>query len=294
MSRWDGIDEFTAVAEQASFSAAARRLSLSTSAVSREIARLEDRLQTRLLHRTTRRVELTDAGRDFLARCRRLIDERDEALAAVQPDDQAPRGLLRMTCSVSYGERFIAPAVNAFARQNPELRIELDLDNRLRDLVGDGYDLAVRFGHLTDSRLMARRLASRRLILCASPDYLARRGAPRDLSEIASHDGLIGSAEHWRFTEAGREVSLRPTGRWRCNSGAAVLDAALQGLGLCQLPDFYVAEALASGALVSLLDGARPPDEGVWAVHPHPRHVPPKVRAMIDWLHESLAQRSPA
>ncbi|HEY4587272.1 MAG TPA: LysR substrate-binding domain-containing protein, partial [Brevundimonas sp.] len=244
---------------------------------------------------TTRRVELTDAGRDFLARCRRLIDERDEALAAVQPDDQAPRGLLRMTCSVSYGERFIAPAVNAFARQNPELRIELDLDNRLRDLVGDGYDLAVRFGHLTDSRLMARRLASRRLILCASPDYLARRGAPRDLSEIASHDGLIGSAEHWRFTEAGREVSLRPTGRWRCNSGAAVLDAALQGLGLCQLPDFYVAEALASGALLSLLDEARPPDEGVWAVHPHPRHVPPKVRAMIDWLHDRLfAQRSPA
>ena len=294
MSRWDGIDEFTAVAEQASFSAAARRLGLSTSAVSREIARLEDRLQTRLLHRTTRRVELTDAGRDFLARCRRLIDERDEALAAVQPDDQAPRGLLRMTCSVSYGERFIAPAVNAFARQNPELRIELDLDNRLRDLVGDGYDLAVRFGHLTDSRLMARRLASRRLILCASPDYLARRGAPRDLSEIASHDGLIGSAEHWRFTEAGREVSLRPSGRWRCNSGAAVLDAALQGLGLCQLPDFYVAEALASGALVSLLDDQRPPDEGVWAVHPHPRHVPPKVRAMIDWLHDRLAQRSPA
>lgn len=295
MSRWDGIDEFTAVAEQASFSAAARRLGLSTSAVSREIARLEDRLQTRLLHRTTRRVELTDAGRDFLARCRRLIDERDEALAAVQPDDQAPRGLLRMTCSVSYGERFIAPAVNAFAKLNPELRIELDLDNRLRDLVGDGYDLAVRFGHLTDSRLMARRLASRRLILCASPDYLARRGAPRDLSEIASHDGLIGSAEHWRFTEAGREVSLRPTGRWRCNSGAAVLDAALQGLGLCQLPDFYVAEALASGVLVSLLDDQRPPDEGVWAVHPHPRHVPPKVRAMIDWLHDRLsAPRSPA
>ena len=290
MSRWDGIDEFTAVAEQASFSAAARRLGLSTSAVSREIARLEDRLQTRLLHRTTRRVELTDAGRDFLARCRRLIDERDEALAAVQPDDQAPRGLLRMTCSVSYGERFIAPAVNAFARQNPELRIELDLDNRLRDLVGDGYDLAVRFGHLTDSRLMARRLASRRLILCASPDYLARRGAPRDLSEIASHDGLIGSAEHWRFTEAGREVTLRPSGRWRCNSGAAVLDATLQGLGLCQLPDFYVAEALATGALISLLDEQRPPDEGVWAVHPHPRHVPPKVRAMIDWLHEGLAR----
>ena len=290
MSRWDGIDEFTAVAEQASFSAAARRLGLSTSAVSREIARLEDRLQTRLLHRTTRRVELTDAGRDFLARCRRLIDERDEALAAVQPDDQAPRGLLRMTCSVSYGERFIAPAVNTFARQNPELRIELDLDNRLRDLVGDGYDLAVRFGHLTDSRLMARRLASRRLILCASPDYLARRGAPRDLSEIASHDGLIGSAEHWRFTEAGREVTLRPSGRWRCNSGAAVLDATLQGLGLCQLPDFYVAEALATGALISLLDEQRPPDEGVWAVHPHPRHVPPKVRAMIDWLHEGLAR----
>ena len=289
MSRWDGIDEFTAVAEQASFSGAAKRLGLSTSAVSREIARLEDRLQTRLLHRTTRRVELTDAGREFLARCRRLIDERDEALAAIQPDDHAPRGLLRMTCSVSYGERFIAPAVNAFARQYPELRIDLDLDNRLRDLVGEGYDLAIRFGHLTDSRLMARRLASRSLILCASPDYLARRGAPRDLSEIASHDTLIGSSSQWRFTESGREISLTPASRWRCNSGTAVLDAALQGLGLCQLPDFYVRDALHSGALVAVLDAHQPPDEGVWAVHPHPRHVPPKVRAMIDWLQDQLA-----
>ena len=288
MSRWDGIDEFTAVAEQASFSGAAKRLGLSTSAVSREIARLEDRLQTRLLHRTTRRVELTDAGREFLTHCRRLIDERDEALAAIQPDDHAPRGLLRMTCSVSYGERFIAPAVNAFARQHSELRIDLDLDNRLRDLVGEGYDLAIRFGHLTDSRLMARRLASRSLILCASPEYLARRGAPRELSEIGSHDTLSGSSQQWRFTEGGREVTLTPLSRWRCNSGTAVMDAALQGLGLCQLPDFYVRGALEDGRLVSLLDSQRPPDEGVWAVHPHPRHVPPNVRAMIDWLHDHL------
>ena len=288
-SRWDGIDEFTAVAEQASFSTAAKRLGLSTSAVSREIARLEDRLQTRLLNRTTRRVELTDAGRDFLARCRRLIDERDEALAAVQPDDSAPRGLLRMTCSVSYGERFVAPAVNRFARDHAELSIELDLDNRLRDLVGDGYDLAIRFGHLTDSRLIARRLASRRLILCAAPAYLARRGAPRDLSELPAHDLLTGSSEHWRFSEAGRETSFRPQGRWRCNSGAAVLDAAIQGLGLCQLPDFYVTEPLSAGVLTALLTEHRPPDEGVWAVHPHRRHVPPKVRLMIDHLRASLA-----
>lgn len=292
MSRWDGIDEFTAVAEQASFSGAAKRLGLSTSAVSREIARLEDRLQTRLLHRTTRRVELTDAGREFLARCRRLIDERDEALAAIQPDDHAPRGLLRMTCSVSYGERFIAPAVNAFARQYPELRIDLDLDNRLRDMVGEGYDLAIRFGHLTDSRLMARKLASRTLILCASPDYLERRGAPRDLSEIASHDTLTGSSPQWRFTEGGREITLSPHSRWRCNSGTAVMDAALQGLGLCQLPDFYVNEALKAGLLVPVLDSHRPPDEGVWAVHPHPRHVPPRVRAMIDWLQKSLGTKN--
>jgi DNA-binding transcriptional LysR family regulator len=292
-SRWDGIDEFTAVAEQASFSAAAKRLGLSTSAVSREIAKLEDRLQTRLLNRTTRRVELTDAGRDFLDRCRRLIDERDEALAAVQPDDSAPRGLLRMTCSVSYGERFVAPAVNRFARAHPELSIELDLDNRLRDLVGDGYDLAVRFGHLTDSRLIARRVASRRLILCASPEYLIRRGAPRAVSELSAHNLLTGSSEFWRFSEGGREVNFRPQGRWRCNSGAAVLDAAIHGLGLCQLPDFYVREALDDGRLTSLFDDQRPPDEGVWAVYPHRRHAPPKVRLMIDHLRETLAPMKP-
>jgi len=183
----------------------------------------------------------------------------------------------------------VAPAVNRFARDHAELSIELDLDNRLRDLVGDGYDLAIRFGHLTDSRLIARRLASRRLILCAAPAYLARRGAPRDLSELPAHDLLTGSSEHWRFSEAGRETSFRPQGRWRCNSGAAVLDAAIQGLGLCQLPDFYVTEPLRAGVLTALLTEHRPPDEGVWAVHPHRRHVPPKVRLMIDHLRASLA-----
>ena len=185
MSRWDGIDEFVATAEAESFSKAALRLGLSTSGVSRAVAGLEERLQTRLLYRTTRRVSLTDAGRAFLARCRQLILDRDEALAAVGEEDGELKGLLRMTCSTAYGERFVAPAVNSFMLNHPKLSILIELDDAVRDIVSEGFDLAIRFGRLTDSRLIAKRLASRTRRLCAAPAYLARAGAPRTIDELS-------------------------------------------------------------------------------------------------------------
>lgn len=285
MGSWDGIDSFIAVCETESFSAAASRLGVSTSHISREVARLEDRLQVRLLYRTTRRVSVTDAGRAFLERCRRLVEEREEAFAAVSESDGAPRGHLRLTCSIAYGERFIVPLVNRFLLTHPQLSVSIDLTNRLVDLVGEGFDLAVRTGaSLDDSRLIAVRLASRRRYLCASPSYLERHGAPVGLDDLSRHQCLTGTADLWHFDDQGRQVSFRPTGRWRCNSGFAVLDAARQGLGLCQLPDFYVETDLASGTLISLLDDRRPPDEGIWAVYPHRRHLSPKVSLLVDYL----------
>ncbi len=288
MSRWDGIDEFAATAEAESFSQAARRLGLSTSGVSRAVAGLEERLQTRLLYRTTRRVSLTDAGRAFLVRCRQLIAERDEALASVGEDDGELKGLLRMTCSTAYGERFVAPAVNAFMLAHPKLAIEIDLDDAVRDIVSEGFDLAIRFGRLTDSRLIAKRLASRTRRLCAAPAYLARAGAPRTTEQLALHACVLGTADTWPLRDGDREIAFKPQGRWRCNSGQAVLDAALQGLGVCQLPNFYVDAAIADGRLVPLLESNTPADEGVWAVYPHLRLLPAKARLLVEHLEQRL------
>lgn len=292
MNRWEGLDEFVAVAECGQFTAAAERLGLSSSQVSRQIARLEERLHTRLFYRTTRKVALTEAGQTFLQHCQRLQDAREEALNAIGDLASEPKGLLRMTCAVAYGERFIVPLVTAFAARHPRLSVDIELSNRNLDLVQDGFDIAIRLGRLQDSRMLATRLAPRRMYLCASPDYLQRYGRPHSLSELARHNCLVGSSDTWTFQLDGREASQRIQGNWRCNSGQAVLDAALGGLGLCQLPDYYVLEHLRSGALVSLLDNHQPPNTAVWALYPQQRHLSPKVRQLIDALRDGLSQRS--
>jgi DNA-binding transcriptional LysR family regulator len=292
MNRWEGLDEFVAVAECGQFTAAAERLGLSSSQVSRQIARLEERLQTRLFYRSTRRVALTEAGQTFLQHCQRLQDAREEALRAVGDLGSEPKGLLRMTCAVAYGERFIVPLVTDFMSRHPQLRVDIELSNRTLDLLHEGLDLAIRLGRLQDSRLVATRLAPRQMYLCAAPDYLQRYGRPHSLSELSRHNCLVGSSEVWNFQLDGRESAQRVQGNWRCNSGQAVLDAALRGLGLCQLPDYYVLEHLRSGALVSLLDSHQPPNTAVWALYPQQRHLSPKVRQLVDFLKQGLAQRS--
>ncbi|WP_439887860.1 LysR substrate-binding domain-containing protein [Pseudomonas sp. MBLB4123] len=292
MNRWEGLDEFVAVAECGQFTAAAERLGLSSSQISRQIARLEERLQTRLFYRSTRRVALTEAGQTFLQHCQRLQDAREEALRAVGDLGSEPKGLLRMTCAVAYGERFIVPLVTDFMSRHPQLRVEIELSNRTLDMVQEGLDLAIRLGRLQDSRLVATRLAPRQMYLCAAPAYLQRYGRPHSLSELARHNCLIGSSDIWTFQLDGRETSQRVQGNWRCNSGQAVLDAALRGLGLCQLPDYYVLEHLHSGALVSLLANQQPPNTAVWALYPQQRHLSPKVRQLVDFLKAGMAQRA--
>lgn len=291
MSRWDGLDEFVAVAECGSFSRAAERLRLSSSHVSRQVALLEERLQARLLYRTTRRVSLTEAGQTFLARCQRLVEERDEAFLTIGDLHSAPTGLLRMTAAVAYGERFIVPLVNDFMAQHPALKVEIELTNRTLDMVHEGFDLAIRLGRLNESSLVATRLAPRAMYLCAAPAYLERYGRPHTLSELAGHNCLVGTGDTWLFRQDEREVQFRPSGNWRCNSGQAVLDAALRGFGLCQLPDYYVLDPLRRGELVSLLEANQPPGAAVWAVYPQRRYSLPKVRLLLDALKLGLAAR---
>lgn len=291
MSQWDGIDEFVAVADTGSFTAAARRLRLSSSQLSRTIAALEDRLGARLFYRTTRKVTLTEAGGVLLGHCRRLVEERDEALLAVRDLQGEPKGLLRLTSAVAYGERFVVPLVNDFIARYPSLSVSIELTNRTLDLVHEGVDLAVRLGRLSDSSLVATRLAPREMHLCAAPSYLERYGTPHTLSELEGHACLTGTADAWTFMRDGREWHFVPKGRWRCNSGTAVLDAALRGFGLCQLPDYYVREPVADGRLVPLLPAHRPPNTAVWAVYPQRRHLSPKVRLLIEHLRDGLAAR---
>ena len=290
MNRWEGIDEFVAVAECGRFSAAAQRLGLSSSQVSRQIARLEERLQSRLFYRTTRTVTLTEAGQTFLQHCQRLQDAREEAMQAMGDLASEPRGLLRMTCAVTYGERFIVPLVTAFMRRYPKLAVDIELSNQTRDLHQEGFDVAIRLGRLPDSRMLATKLAPRHMYLCAAPQYLQHYGRPHSLSELSRHNCLVGSSDLWIFQQDGREASVRVQGNWRCNSGQAVLEATRAGLGLCQLPDYYVGNDLRSGALVSLLDNHQPPNTAVWALYPQQRHLSPKVRLLIDALREGLSR----
>ncbi|MDO8695561.1 MAG: LysR substrate-binding domain-containing protein [Pseudomonas sp.] len=291
MSDWEGLDEFVAVAECGQFTAAAERLGLSSSQISRQVARLEERLQTRLFYRSTRKVSLTEAGQTFLQHCQRLQDGREEALRAIGDLAGEPKGLLRMTCAVAYGERFIVPLVNDFMALHPQLRLEIELTNRPLDLLQEGLDLAIRLGRLQDSRLVATRLAPRVMHLCAAPAYLQRYGRPHSLSELTRHNCLIGSSDQWQFQQEGREQAVRVQGNWRCNSGEAVLDAALRGFGLCQLPDYYVQQHLHSGALVALLEAQQPPNTAVWALYPQQRHLSPKVRQLVEHLKSGLTQR---
>ena len=291
MGPWEGIDEFVAVAETGSFTRAAARLRVSSSHVSRQLARLEDRLGARLFFRTTRRVAPTEAGQLFYGRCRRLLAERDLAFEAVGDLQEQPRGLLRLTSAVTYGERFVVPLVNDFLALHPQLSVEIHLTNEPVDLVEQRFDLAVRLGRLPESSLVATRLAPRAMYLCAAPAYLDRRGTPERIDDLAHHDCLVGTSDSWSFHEEGGERLLRPQGRWRCNSGLAVLDAALRGAGICQLPDYYVSEHVRAGRLVALLPHNMPPNAAVWAVYPQKRHLAARVRLLIEHLRAGLAER---
>ena len=290
MTIWDGINEFVCVVETESFTAAAKRLEVSVAHISRQVNQLEDRLGAKLLYRTTRKLRLTEVGEVYYQHARKILDDMQAAERAVMEMEGKPTGKLRITAPVYYGEYFLAPLVNNFLLQYPQLDLELKLTNETVDLVKEGYDLAIRLGTLDSSSLMCRKLARRTQYLCASPAYLAAHGTPQTLADLANHRCLGGSLDHWRFLENGKLRNWRVGSAWSCNSGLALKDAALKGLGIVQLPDYYVQEALAQGSLVSLLESHRLPDDGVWVVYPQNRHLSPKVRLLVDFLVAQLGK----
>lgn len=293
MSRWTGIDEFVQVVESGGFTAAARALGVSKAHISKQVRQLEDRLGIRLLHRTTRRQALTEAGEQFYQRCTQLIGELDELSAALGEAQEIPSGRLRISVAGAFAERYLAPACAEFMTRYPRVQIELVFDNRIVDLIEEGFDLAIRYGELKQSDLVARRIAPRRLHVCASPAYLERHGVPTRPDQLRSHSCLVGSSDYWIFRGADGAQRLRISGNWSSNNGIALLAAARAGLGLAQLPDFYVEDDLQAGRLRTVLQDWELGDVGVWAVYPHRRHLSAKVRLLIDHLAAAFQPRPP-
>jgi len=288
MFLWEGVSEFVSVAQTSSFTGASKILGISTAQVSRQVSALENRLNTKLFYRTTRKVSLTEEGSVYFRHCRQVMAGLEDAERAISNLRNAPQGLVKLTAPVTYGEKYIMPLVIDFMTQYPEVEVNVVLSNQTVDLVEGGYDLAIRLGKLGDSSMMAKRLTSRTQYVCASPKYLEQFGIPHSLSELKQHNCLVGNTDHWRFIESGKEKSIRVSGSLTCNSGYGLRDAAIKGIGLIKLPDYYISEDLKSGDLVSILENYQEPEEGIWALYPQNRHLSPKVRLLVDYLAEQL------
>ncbi|MEQ8802129.1 MAG: LysR substrate-binding domain-containing protein, partial [Haliea sp.] len=224
----------------------------------------------------------------FFLRCQDVLTTLTEAEDAVQDLQERPRGRLRITVAGAFGEDFIAPAAADFMGQHPGITIDIDFNNRLVDLIAEGYDIAIRAGTLRDSSLIARRICSRRLVTCGAPGYLERYGSPHDVASLVNHNCLVGTLNSWRFRDQQRNFDLEVNGTWRSNNGRALVHAATSGMGLVQLPDFYIRRAVDDGKLMPVLDRFKPTDTAVWAVYPHNRHLSAKVRLFVNHLAEVL------
>ena len=299
MDRLAALEAFAKVAETQSFSEAARRLRSSNSAVSRHVAALEADLGARLFHRTPRSLPLTEAGRDYFARTSRILADLAEANASVTQLQAAPRGRLRVNAPMSFGFLHLAPALGDFLARYPEVELDVTLTDRFVDLIDEGVDVAVRIGTLTDSSLVARRLAGIRRVLCASPDYLKRRGVPKTPDDLKAHDCLsntnINITREWRFIhpEDGSPWTIEVKGPMNANSGDMLRVAALHGHGFVHLPTFIVGADLKAGTLVSVLEPYIAQDLTLNAVYPTARHLSPKVRAFVDFLAERFGGDKP-
>ncbi|MBS0322046.1 MAG: LysR family transcriptional regulator [Proteobacteria bacterium] len=294
MDRFRALAVFAQVVEQGNLARAADKLGLSTSAVSRHLAELEAHVGARLVNRTTRRLSLTESGQALYERAVQLLADLDEAEAVASAGSAAPRGTVKLTCSTAFGVRHVGAPLAAFAARHPHVRFELELSDRVVDIVDEGLDLAIRIGDVGALTLIGRRLGVSQLICCASPAYLARHGTPATPADLAHHACLTyayaTTSNAWRFRAAdGDEQTVRVTGPAHANNGEMLASLAVAGLGITLEPDFIVAPELRRGALVPLLAGYAPPATAIHAVYPSRRHLSAKVRVLVDFLVEYFA-----
>jgi DNA-binding transcriptional LysR family regulator len=290
MDTLNGMAVFARVIEMGSFSAAARDLRLAKSTVSKQVAALEQRLGARLLNRTTRRLSPTEVGRAYYERCTRIIAEVEEAELAVSRLQLEPRGTLRLNAPMSFGNLHVAPVIADFMNAYPELTVDMTLNDRLVDLVDEGFDVAVRIGKLADSTLIAKKIAPSRQVVCAAPEYWQAHGIPARPQDISNHNCLIytylRNPHEWIFKMADGVKTVSITGKLRANNGEALRAAALKGYGVYLGPTFIVGEDLRSGRLQAVLRDFEIQNHFIHAVYPHSRHLSVKVRAFVDFLAE--------
>ena len=311
MDRLTAMEVFVRVVERGSFTVAAQELQLSRSMVSKHVQDLEQRMGVRLLNRTTRRLSATDAGRVFFDRCIRILLAVEDAEDITGEQQNQLRGLLRLNVPVFFGVRHLTPALADFTRRHAGVSVDMTLNDRVVDLIEEGYDLAVRIGRLADSSLIARRLAPCRFVTCASPGYLGERGEPATPEDLRQHNCLaytyMALKDEWLFSGRDGDVAVRVSGNFRANNGDALRVAALSGQGITQAPSFLVGDDLKHGRLVPLLAGFQSPETGIYALYP-PGRVSAKVRSLVaflaarfgddpewdGWRDPAAAQRQPA
>ncbi|GER19706.1 LysR family transcriptional regulator [Variovorax boronicumulans] len=295
MDHLTALKVFRTTAAAGSFAGAARQLGLSAAAISKNIAELEAHLKVRLINRTTRSMSLTEAGAAYVERLARILDDLDEADAALAPVGASPGGVLRVSAPLTFALTCISPHIPAFLARHPNLRLELNLQDTRIDLIGEGYDLAIRGSdRLEDSSLVARELMTMTHVLCGAPGYFAAHGRPAAPEDLKAHEcvqfTLSGHANKWTFRRAGRSVAVPIDGRYKVSSSIAVRDALLAGFGLSLVPRIYVEQELAAGRLEAVLEDWEADRTPVYAVYPS-RHLAAKTRAFVDFLLERFAAR---
>ncbi len=291
------IPVFVAVVENSGFAAAARKLGVSKSAVSKRITQLEARLGAQLLHRSTRKLSLTEAGERYFAHAIEALSAAREAEDAVLELQGEPKGRLKINAPMSFGRLHVAPLVADFMLHHSKIEIDMIMDDRVVDLIEGGFDMAIRAGTLPDSALVARKLAPCRNVLCAAPSYLERRGIPDEPRDLTDHNCLhyayFSDFHEWTFIGAQEPIKVQTNGSYQVNNSEALLEAVIGGLGIGRLPTFIAGPPIATGRLVHLLKDYRMLEQTIYAIFPERRHLPLKVRAFVDYLLQQFGGTQP-
>lgn len=287
-----GMALFVQVVDSNGFKAASRILGLSPSAVSKQMASLEERLGARLLNRTTRRIGLTEEGEAYYRRCTRILEEINLAEQEISASGGTPRGLLRVSVPISFGQSRIAPLLPGFLERYPRIRLSVFAQDRMVDMIEEGYDVAVRVARLDDSSMIARRLTGNRRVICATPRYFDARGMPDTPGKLVEHNCLVNTAyspqRNWLFRKGGKQHSVRVSGNLEFTNPQALREAALGGLGVGLLPAYLVEPDLAAGRLRGVLEGYVSQDPDVYVIYPHAKYLSPRVRVFVDFLLEAF------
>lgn len=284
MDSFEGVIEFVAVAESQGFSAAAKQLGCSTSHVSRQVSRLEERIGSALLARTTRLVSLTQVGNLYYQQCRDLVVGLQQANEQVNNQQVELNGVLRVSSAGIFAEKHVVPVLIKFAQQHPELSIDMDFNTRRVNFVEDGIDFAIRYGTLSDSGLVARKLLDRPMIAVASRAYLDRKGEPKVPEDLKNHSCIVTNNDHWKFDQEGISYSIKVQGRWRSNNASSVVMACEKGFGIAYMPRTSFLGALQRNTLVPILEPYWSKGVSSWIVYQNRRFLPVRARLAIDYL----------